>query len=245
MYILSNILDSVTSIRANCNSYDGIKYDAKYTQGINAYTKDVSYVAFNPEQIKEVTNIKPTNDPDIRFSMKEQVEETKDLIAIHNLTDQKLKGALELGGFPIPSIAIIKTEQEHEDFGDISVIFYKDTISPTDRRNKVFASDVYSPTFPSVSLKFNEKAHDKIRNMINKDAEGTDYKQTFYTELSEETMSQNIERAGGSFVEAYKNSPLMMLTYLKEKGIAFKPILKTKNYGEDAKLLENIIKKIR
>ena len=28
-------------------------------------------VAFNPEQIKEVTNIKPTNNPDIRFSMKD------------------------------------------------------------------------------------------------------------------------------------------------------------------------------
>ena len=129
-------------------------------------------------------------------------------------------------------------------FGEISVIFYKDTISPTDRRNKVFASDVYSPTFPIVSLKFNEKEHNKIINIINKASEGMDYKNTFYTELSEQTMSERIERAGGSFVEAYKDSPLFMLTYLKEKNIPFKPVLKEKNYGEDTELLKMIDKKL-
>ena len=51
------------------------------------------------------------------------------LLAIHNLTSEKLKGILELDGFPVPSIAIIDTNKEvHTNFGDISVLFDKETI---------------------------------------------------------------------------------------------------------------------
>ena len=49
-----------------------------------------------------------------KFSLKEVVEETDKLIALHNLDGNKLEKALELGGFPMPSygtvyIAIMNT----------------------------------------------------------------------------------------------------------------------------------------
>lgn len=40
------------------------------------------------------------------FSLKESVEETKDLIAVHNLFEEKLLKSLNLGGLPMPSIAV-------------------------------------------------------------------------------------------------------------------------------------------
>lgn len=71
-----------------------------------------------------------SEDVNTQFSMRKPVEETKDLIAVHNTSESKLESTLKLGGFPMPSIAIVKAEQGHSEFGDISVVFGKDTIDP-------------------------------------------------------------------------------------------------------------------
>lgn len=63
-----------------------------------------------------------------KFSMKESVEETKDLIAVHNVSEEGLQGALELGGLPSPSIAITKDDMGHEKYGPISLVFGKETM---------------------------------------------------------------------------------------------------------------------
>ena len=83
-----------------------------------------------------------------RFSLKEPIEETKDLIAVHNLTGEKLRKLLDLQGIPMPSIAITKSDATAEDFGEISLVFRKDTIDPADARNKVFDADAWTPIFP-------------------------------------------------------------------------------------------------
>ena len=79
------------------------------------------------------------------------VKNNKTLMAIHNLTVDKLKGVLELGGFPVPSIAITNpTKVDHNQYGNISVIFDKATIDPINKKNEVYDRDVWSPTFPQV-----------------------------------------------------------------------------------------------
>ena len=97
-----------------------------------------------------------------RFNLSKPVEEGRDLIAVHNLTEDKLKQSLDLGGFPMPSIAITKTSMGHAGYGDISLLFGKDTINPSDRRNKVYSGDAWTPTFPQVSYKLDEKKLDDI-----------------------------------------------------------------------------------
>ena len=91
------------------------------------------WVVFKPTQIKSATDNIGTFDPtnsDIRFSMKDAVEETRDLIAGHNLNGDQLEADIELGGFPMPSIAITKSKIGHSKYGDVSVIFGKDTLKP-------------------------------------------------------------------------------------------------------------------
>lgn len=83
-----------------------------------------------------------------RFSLKEPIEETKDLIAVHNLTGEKLRKLLDLQGIPMPSIAITKSDATAEGFGEISLVFRKDTIDPADERNKVYDADAWTPMFP-------------------------------------------------------------------------------------------------
>ena len=53
----------------------------------------------------------------VRFQLSAPVEvdQNKDLVAVHNLTEENLKEALELGGMPSPSIAVVKAkERPHE-----------------------------------------------------------------------------------------------------------------------------------
>ena len=47
-----------------------------------------------------------------KFSLREPVEQTRDLVAVHNLTEQNLRDAFYLGGLPMPSIAVVKAALE-------------------------------------------------------------------------------------------------------------------------------------
>lgn len=86
-----------------------------------------------------------------RFSMKSPVEETKNLIALHNLTEEKLWGDLRLGGFPMPSIAVTRIDVPHTNFGDITLVMDKRSIDPkANRKNTVYSADAWTPTFPQV-----------------------------------------------------------------------------------------------
>ncbi len=99
--------------------------------------------------------------PDTKFSLKAPVEETKDLVAVHNISTENLRNAAKLGGFPMPSIAVIKSKQEYDSFGSISLVFRKQTIDPAvSKRNKLFSEDANTGQFPQVEYKYNaEKAH--------------------------------------------------------------------------------------
>lgn len=131
--------------------YDGLILDeggvGGYGDGVTS--RGLSYVVFDPSQVKNVSNKQPTSDPDIRFSMQDAVEETDKLLAIHNLTGSKLNGVLELGGFPMPSIAVLKATQGHDRYGDVSVVFDKATIDPkANSRKYLFLRSSNPPLHP-------------------------------------------------------------------------------------------------
>lgn len=101
------------------------------------------------------------------FSLRQSVEETKNLIAVHNLSEKNLLENIKLGGFPMPSIAITKANNSYDNFGDISVVFKKDTINPNMEENKVYSGDAWTPMFPRTEWKLNEKAMKKMADMFN------------------------------------------------------------------------------
>ncbi len=86
-----------------------------------------------------------------RFSLKSPVEGTRDLVALHNLTEDKLRSALRLGGFPMPSIAVTRADIPHTNFGDITLVMSRQTVDPrANRRNTVYSADAWTPTFPAI-----------------------------------------------------------------------------------------------
>lgn len=99
-----------------------------------------------------------------------EMEDTSDrsLVAVHNLSAERLSQALELGGFPMPSIAVTKADVGHTNFGDISLVFGKESINPTDRRNKVYGEDAWTPMFPQVGYKLNDEKTSGIYRRANK-----------------------------------------------------------------------------
>lgn len=165
--------------------YDGITHIGGGRFNKQDETRHRVYIAFQPEQIKSIDNTNPTKDLDINYSLSEagtvvdgNNNEVKlqasaagkhnDLMAVHNLTADKLKATLKLGAFPMPSIAV--TNLPHDNFGDISILFGKETIDPkANKDNKVYSADAWTPTVPKVEYEANSdvlyNASNKLRNV--------------------------------------------------------------------------------
>ncbi len=140
------------------------------------YAKDFKYSEFRRNSAENLSNSDGKQDGrrsnrEVKFDLKigdENItvkgEETKNLVALHNLSEEKLMKVLNLGGFPMPSIAITKADLPHEHYGNITVVFGKETIDPEgDYRNRVYDRDAWTPTTPTVDIKLNT---DKVDNLI-------------------------------------------------------------------------------
>lgn len=102
---------------------------------------------------------------DLQFSLKDSVEEKGELIAVHNLSEDKLLKSLQLGGLPMPSIAVLKAKEGHPQYGEISLVFDKSTIDPQrSSANKIYSGDAWTPTYPSIEYKPNEEVADRVRD---------------------------------------------------------------------------------
>lgn len=177
------------------------------------------YIVFNSNQFKNADNKAPTTDKDIRFSLSEPVEETKELMALHNLTEEKLLKSLRMGGLPMPSVAIAKAKDGHGEFGEISLVLPRETIDPeASRRNKLYSGDAWTPTYPKVEYKPSDKVLSNVRNKINtlvpyevQDALG-------HLGLDADNARDYLARYDGNMVEAYNRNDAMKYAYLKDTG---------------------------
>lgn len=148
-------------------------------------------------------------------------EERKNLVALHNLSEEKLMKVLELGGFPMPSIAITRADLGHEQFGDITVIFGRETIDPkVDSRNKVYSRDGYTPTVPKIDYKVNDKVLSKISKKYYELSKkfGYDTTRPLYKYVND--MERVLEDNAGEFAtisQIYNDTDIMQL-YLLDSG---------------------------
>lgn len=73
------------------------------------------------------------------------------LVTQHNLSRENLAHAQKIGGLAAPSLAITTPDTATDAFGEISLLAGPELIDPKARRVDVFAEDVYSPRYPSIS----------------------------------------------------------------------------------------------
>ena len=175
----------------------------------------VGNVSFNSSISKYSDNVK-------KFSLSVPIEETKELVAIHNTTESKLLSALELGGLPSPSIAIMKAQNisANNEFGDISLVFDKKTIDPQESNaNKVYSSDAYTPISVKAEHKLNEKKawdlYSKINNLVKQKLAYKPNASLFHPD----NFKDQVDSAGSiaELVNKYKNDYAFKELYLADK----------------------------
>lgn len=98
-------------------------------------------------------------------------ERERTLVATHNISSQNLMNLIndfDGAGLPVPSIAIEKADSVHDNFGDVTLLFNKDTIDPeADSRNKVYDRDAWISTFPEVEVKIKDEELQKISERVH------------------------------------------------------------------------------
>ncbi len=103
--------------------------------------------------------------------MRESVEQVGNLLALHNLTEQNLLDTIRLGGFPMPSIAVVKADAGHSKYGPISIVLSSGSIDPeADSRNHVYGGDAWTPTAPNVEYPVNSKKARQVEQMLDQQA---------------------------------------------------------------------------
>jgi hypothetical protein len=166
--------------------------------------KDVKFAAMERDGIVNTSDEKKSlakvDNGETKFSMSKPVEQTKDLIAVHNLNSPKLRKALELGGFPMPSIAVTRANMGHDKFGDITIVFGRDTIDPdVDSDNKLYGGDAYTPTFPAVRYEANKAKAERISNLYHnlRKKFGADDARPLYNFSDTDNLNDALNRYGG------------------------------------------------
>lgn len=166
----------------------------------------------------------------IRFQMASPVEvnSEKELVAVHNLTEENLREALDLGGMPSPSIAAVKAQDGHSKYGPISLVFGPDAIDPqASRANRVYGSDAWTPTRPNVEYAVNaEKAralNGELAQLSRQVAEGTFAKGNILT------GTLDMEASGDSpkkLAEKLAQNDSVKAAYLAQQGKTIETVMK-------------------
>lgn len=138
------------------------------------------------------------------------VEDEKTLAGVHNITEEKLRKALKLGGLANPSLAVIDTNKSaHDNFGEISFIAPSALLDKrTGKTGGTWITDAYTQRYPSVEREMSEKGSQKFRDWVD----SLEYPSEAKAEIkrqAEDALSNN-------------NAPAWELMYLKEKGIDIK-----------------------
>lgn len=140
------------------------------------------------------------------FSLKDE----KTLVGVHNITEEKLRKALKLGGFANPSLAVIDTNKSgHNNFGEISFIAPSALLDKrTGKTGGTWITDAYTQRYPSVERQMSEKGSQKFEDWVD----SLEYPSAAKAEIKRQTKD----------VLEDNGVPAWDLMYLKEKGIDIK-----------------------
>lgn len=169
-----------------------------------------------------------------KFSMETPVEETKTLVAMHNMTEEKLRRTLDIGAWPSPSIAVVKAKEGHANYGEYSAIFPRGAIDPqADSRNKVYGGDAWTPTHDNalvergVNYEARRAFDDRIKDLSSRFAGGIfrGGSTLWKIGLENETRMEPEEIA-----DKLANHPEVQAAFLQSEGKQLEPVYRDKQF---------------
>lgn len=171
-----------------------------------------------------------------RFSLDEPVEETETLVAMHNMTEEKLRRTLDIGAWPSPSIAVVKAKEGHANYGEYSAIFPRGTIDPqANSKNKVYGGDAWTPTHDNalvergVNYEARRAFDDRIKDLSGQFAGGIFRGSSTLGKigLENETRLESEEIA-----DKLANYPEVQAAYLQSEGKQLEPVYRGKQFNQ-------------
>ena len=189
---------------------------------------------------REISGVQPLSLPTLepttktRFSLDEPVEETETLVAMHNMTEEKLRRTLDIGAWPSPSIAVVKAKEGHANYGEYSAVFPRGTIDPqADSKNKVYGGDAWTPTKDNalVEREVNYEARrafdENIKNLSSQFAGGVFQGSGTLGKigLENETRWEPEEIA-----DKLANHPEVQAAFLQSEGKSLEPVYRDKQF---------------
>ena len=166
---------------------------------------------------------------------------SKNLMFVHNTSEEAIRSFDAMGGLPSPSLAVTESEIPLKGFGKIQLIGKPEKFDPAiDPRNKIYSADAYTPRAPKKLRLAKEGAESKLTKEYKALAKE-------YGELDElergQSALRNLQKDNMYYPEnrldeldRFFNSDLGKLKYLKDQG--FDPSLPTfKSAAADPRLL--------
>ena len=168
-------------------------------------------------------------------SEREGKKDDKTLYGVHNISEDKLRKAMKLGGLANPSMAVVdKDKGSHEGFGAISLIAPSSLVDKqTGHTAGTWITDAYSQRYPSVERVMSDKGYEKFKSWVD----GLD----FAEKEKKEIKRQATDAMGNDKDLAWE------LMYLREKGVDVKGYTSEVDYPwekiiEEYPSVEDIIK---
>ena len=199
-------VDSSPKTKFKANKYSNVAeyvYENPNADGL----KDIARSVFNLIDTGEYLDLAGANE--VHVSPRNN-DADKTLAGVHNITEEKLRKALKLGGLANPSLAVIDTSKSaHDNFGEISFIAPSALVDKrTGKTGGTWITDAYTQRYPSVEREMSEKGYRKFKDWVA----SLDYPSGAKAEIerqAKDALSDN-------------NAPAWELMYLKEKGIDIK-----------------------
>lgn len=138
-------------------------------------------------------------------------EEANSLVGVHNISLDKLKKAIKMGGLANPSVAIIDIDRnDHTDYGDYSLVLSKNMVDSRLGKNAgTWAGDAWTPTYPQIIKRISKdkdvsrfykdtaKMPNEMKNRVNLQfdsyLEGRDAKSFYYWYLFEKGVAPELQ----------------------------------------------------
>ena len=173
------------------------------------------------EELKSAANIinsfETTKGKGKKFSLKDP----KTLAGVHNITEEKLLKAIKQGGLANPSVAVIdSSKQNHEDYGDISLILPSDKVAKRTGKNAgTWQGDAWTPTYPQVERQMSNKGAAKASKDVSS-VPGDMYRE--------------VRRGLDRWLDGGEANSAMAYMFLHEKGVAPEPKKIQHKFSEEA-----------
>lgn len=199
-------VDSSPKAKFKANKYSNVAeyvYENPNADGL----KDIARSVFNLIDTGEYLDLAGANE--VHVSPRNN-DADKTLTGVHNITEEKLRKALKLGGLANPSLAVIDTSKSaHDNFGEISFIAPSALVDKrTGKTGGTWITDAYTQRYPSVERQMSEKGIQKFEDWVD----SLEYPSAAKAEIKRQTKD----------VLEDNGVPAWELMYLKEKGIDIK-----------------------